>query len=107
MPTYEVCRVDQLIEGRGRPVRAGGRYLAAFLVEGTVHVIDNICLHVESPLDGGPVVDGCVICPWHGWTYDLATGEHLSGLGREPGLQVYPVAVVEGVVTIRVDDPAD
>ncbi|HEX2849007.1 MAG TPA: Rieske (2Fe-2S) protein [Acidimicrobiales bacterium] len=107
MATYEVCRVEQLIEGRGRPVRAAGRYLAAFLVDGTVHVIDNVCLHVESPLDGGPVVDGRVICPWHGWTYDLATGELLTAFGPRPGLRVYPVAVEHGVVSIAIDDPAD
>ena len=102
-----MCRLDQLVEGRGRPVRAGGRYLAAFLTGGAVHVIDNVCLHVESPLDGGPVVDGTVVCPWHGWRYDLATGQLLTAFGPLPGVRAYPVTVEAGVVSVTIDDGAD
>ena len=88
-------------------MRAGGRYLAAFLVGGSIRVVDNACLHLDSPLDGGPVVGGCVVCPWHGWTYDLATGDLLTAAGPRPGLRVYPVDVEGGVVSIVIDDPAD
>jgi nitrite reductase/ring-hydroxylating ferredoxin subunit len=108
VPEYDLCRVDQLLEGRGRPARAGGRYLAVFLVKGRISVIDNECLHVASPLDGGAVVeDRMVVCPWHGWAYDLVTGEHLTSFGQRPGVRVNEAAVVDGVVRVQVpdDDP--
>lgn len=105
MPDVVLCRVDQLVEGRGRPVRVGTRALAVFLVEGRIHVVDNQCLHVGSPLDGGPVVDGTVRCPWHGWAYDLATGAHLTAFGPRPGIRAYASRVVEGAVTITVAEP--
>ncbi|MBW3651085.1 MAG: Rieske (2Fe-2S) protein [Actinobacteria bacterium] len=105
MPDYILCRTDQLVEGRGRPARAGERYLAVFLVDGEVHVLDNQCLHAASPIDGGPVVDGAVRCPWHGWSYDLRTGELLTGFGPRPGLATYPCRLEDGVVQVTIDDP--
>ena len=105
MPDHVLCRVDQLVEGRGRPARAGDAYLAVFLVDGEVHVIDNQCLHVGSPLDAGPVVDGAVRCPWHGWAYDLRTGAQLTAFGELPGIRTYPCRIEDGTVTVTVDDP--
>ena len=106
MPTeYAVCRLDQLIEGRGRPVRVDGRYLAVFLDHGAVHAIDNQCSHAGSPLDGGAVRDGKVQCPWHGWVYDLASGVHLTVFGERPGVRTYRCRVEDGMVKVTVDDP--
>jgi nitrite reductase/ring-hydroxylating ferredoxin subunit len=98
-----VCRLDQLVEGRGRPVRADGRYLAAFLVDGRVHVVDNQCLHVGSPLDAGPVIDGVVRCPWHGWAYRLEDGAQLTAFGDRQGIRTYPVVVSDGEVLVSLE----
>ena len=81
-----------------------GRYLAVFLVEGRVHVIDNQCLHVGSPLDGGAVEGHDVLCPWHGWRYDLRTGAHRTGFGDRPGLRVHRAWVEDGVVKVDLAD---
>jgi nitrite reductase/ring-hydroxylating ferredoxin subunit len=99
-----VCRLDQQVEGRGRPVRANGQYLAVFLVAGRVHAIDNQCLHVGSPLDAGPVIDGVVHCPWHGWAYRLEDGAHLTAFGERRGIRTYPCEVsADGEVQVRLE----
>jgi nitrite reductase (NADH) small subunit len=100
---YTLCRADQLVEGRGRPARAGPLYLAVFLAEGRIHVVENQCVHLGSPIDGGPVVDGRVICPWHGWTYDLETGGHLTAFGVRPGIRVFAHHIVGGEVIVSLD----
>ena len=105
MSEHVLCRLDQLVEGRGRPARADGRYLAVFLVDGRVHVIENQCLHAESPLDAGPVRDGIVHCPWHGWAYRLEDGSLLTAFGDRPGIRTYPCRVTDaGEVQVRLDD---
>lgn len=97
-----MCRVDELVEGRGRPVRAGDRYLAVFLVDGRVRALDNECRHVGNPVDGGAVEEGRLTCPWHGWTYDVATGDLLTAFGPQPGLRAYQAWVEGDVVLVRV-----
>lgn len=98
-----ICRVEQLVEGRGRPARAGDMYLAVFLAGGEIAVVENQCAHVGSPLDGGAVVDRRVHCPWHGWAYDLRTGNLLTAFGERPGIRVFPHVVEDGMVVVDVD----
>ena len=68
-------------------MRIAGHYLALFELEGRVLAIENLCMHVGYPLDEGIITEGCVVCPWHGWRYDLVTGEHLTMFGRRHGLR--------------------
>ena len=98
-----VCRRRDVPPGRGWPVRVGDLYIAVFESEGTLHAVDNVCLHVGNPLDDSPVSGGCITCPWHGWRYDLRTGEHLTVFGRRPGLRTYPVQAVGDDVLVLID----
>ena len=54
-----------------------------------IRVLDNACLHVGGPIADGAVKNGCVICPWHGWTYDLSNGARKTAFGDVAGLRVY------------------
>ena len=52
-----------------------GRVLAVFNVEGTYYALDGICPHQGGPLGKGQL-NGCVVtCPWHGWQFNVATGQ--------------------------------
>jgi len=99
-----VCRREDIPEGRGWPVRVGDVFLALFEVDGEVLAIQNRCLHVGNPIDDGSVVDGCVTCPWHGWRYDLRSGQHLTVFGRRKGLRTYPVRVEGDDVLVELED---
>lgn len=37
---------------------------------GTVVAQSDLCVHRGGALSGGRVTDGCLQCPYHGWTYD-------------------------------------
>jgi nitrite reductase/ring-hydroxylating ferredoxin subunit len=99
-----VCRREDIPAGRGWPVRVGERYLAVFDLGDTVVAVDNECKHVGNPLDDGQVSGGCVTCPWHGWRYDLRTGDLLTMFGRRPGLRTYPARVEAGEILVEVAD---
>lgn len=38
--------------------------------DGAVAALPDRCPHRESPLSPGVVEDGCIVCPYHGWTFD-------------------------------------
>ena len=72
---------------------AGGTY-AVFAVGDELYVTDRACPHNGGPLVEGLVRDGFVTCPWHWYSYELATGQCRTAVGYE--LRRYPVVVVGG-----------
>jgi nitrite reductase/ring-hydroxylating ferredoxin subunit len=89
MPWTSLCTVDEITESIGKFVDIGGFELAVFVSGGEYFAIDNRCPHAGANLAGGAVANGCVTCPRHAWTFELATGE----LAGSPGVCVkrYPV----------------
>lgn len=46
-----------------------------------------------------------VTCPWHGWRFDVRTGQSPHVPGEQ--VRTFPVRVVEGAVEVGVDGGAD
>jgi len=54
-----------------------------------VTCFQNACAHLGLALDDGEVEDGIITCPYHGFRYDLSSGECLTA----PAVQLQPHAV--------------
>ena len=115
-----ICAVGDLAPGTGKTVTVEGKELAVFNVDGTYHVIDNECPHRGGPVcQGGlfgqviePIAeDGTVrlleyqpdrlniVCPWHGYEYDVRTGINVGN--RALRLRKVDVRVADGKVYVR------
>ena len=92
---------DDVHVGESAEVVAEGRVFAVFNVDGRYHVLDGMCPHAGGPLGKG-ILQGCVVtCPWHGWQFDVTSGQHqLSDGICQPG---YEATVVDGMVVIDID----
>ena len=51
-----------------------GERIAVFRDGNLVSAVTNLCAHQNGPLGEGRVVNGCIICPWHGYEYRLEDG---------------------------------
>src|SRR3954463_9613459 len=91
MPWISLCALSDLIEGKAKYVETAGRQFAVFLHHGKPHVIDNYCPHAGGSLSAGYVEDGCAVCPWHNWPFDLNTG-HLKG-SNAVTIAIYPARI--------------
>jgi nitrite reductase/ring-hydroxylating ferredoxin subunit len=67
-----------------------------------VVAFENRCLHQETPLEGGVVRNGVLMCPAHFWRYRLPAGRHI-GTGEQ--LPAYRVEIVDGEAWVEVPDP--
>jgi nitrite reductase/ring-hydroxylating ferredoxin subunit/DMSO/TMAO reductase YedYZ heme-binding membrane subunit len=47
----------------------GGAAVAVFRHAGGFSALANLCAHQNGPLGEGRVVDGLIVCPWHGYQY--------------------------------------
>ncbi|GBC84636.1 3-phenylpropionate/cinnamic acid dioxygenase ferredoxin subunit [bacterium HR11] len=79
MAWRRVGRPEDFPEGRGRPVFYGQWRIAVFRVGGRLYAVGHDCPHQGGPLSQGRLVEGpCVVCPLHGWTFDLRTGRSVN-----------------------------
>jgi nitrite reductase/ring-hydroxylating ferredoxin subunit len=71
-----VASLDDVPPGSAKELTAGGRIVALYNVDGELYALDGVCPHAGGPLGQGNL-DGCVVtCPWHGWQFDVTTGEN-------------------------------
>jgi ferredoxin-thioredoxin reductase catalytic chain len=80
-------------------VKIGKRDIAVFKVAGEFFALSNLCRHAYGPLSAGYLDGDTVMCPWHGWRYDVRNGttDHPNA-----DVRTYPVSVRDGTVWIGV-----
>lgn len=66
--------IGSIPENRARIVSVAGERVAIFRHDGRLSAISNVCQHQNGPLGEGRIEHGCVVCPWHGYEYDPASG---------------------------------
>lgn len=102
MADYVVGRVGDFIEGKGQAFRIGRRTLAVFRTRSGFAALPNRCIHRGASLcDGEVVEDGAYVrCPWHNWSFDLATGA--CRVSEQERVRTFPVRVVGDDVIVTV-----
>src|ERR1700733_15180263 len=108
-----VGKVSDFENGDRKIIDVNGKSIGVFRVDDRFYALRNRCPHQFGPLcvgtlasravssgpgdvrmDSGPPL---IACPWHGWEYDLATGQSFMGPGRgNPPALSYDVTVLPG-----------
>lgn len=79
MPEFvRVAALEDLPPGTAKAVEAGGQPVALCNIDGTVFAVTNTCPHRGGPLGEGRLEAGTIVCPWHGFQYDVRTGRCLT-----------------------------
>lgn len=60
---------------------------------------DNKCPHRGGPLAEGDLMGSSIVCPWHVWTFDLASGR--NDMNPDISLRTHEVREEKGVIQIR------
>jgi nitrite reductase (NADH) small subunit len=94
------ARVDEMRDGEGRVVDAGGRWLALFRVGAEHFAVDNACPHMAGPLGAGRLDGYVVTCPLHYWRIDVRTGR--SPTNEHVTVERFETRVVEGWVEVKI-----
>jgi nitrite reductase/ring-hydroxylating ferredoxin subunit len=109
MPELFVAKASDLPDGDRRIVTAGSKEIGVFHKDGAYYAYSNYCVHSGGPACEGLVINRVVdliaedrtylgqtfgdevhfVCPWHGYEYDLRTGEFVGD--RKLKLKKYDV----------------
>lgn len=93
---HRIAAADELAaEGSRVIAQVEGWEVAVFRVDGELHALSNFCIHESGPLCEGQLTGRmnrdddagewryesearCIVCPWHGWTFDVTTGVNVD-----------------------------
>ena len=95
----DVCGVNEIPEKRAVVTCLSGERVAVFRYDGQVSAISNVCQHQNGPLGEGRIVNGCVVCPWHGYEYAPDTGASPPPFTEK--VPTFEVRVVAGRVLVH------
>jgi nitrite reductase/ring-hydroxylating ferredoxin subunit len=76
-----------------------GDELAVYNVNGEFYATENFCPHRGASLAEGILCGHIVECGWHGWQFDVRTGECLTVTEK---LKTYKVTTEEAVIKVEV-----
>lgn len=97
-----VSRLEDLPANTARHVKVGKNDIALARVGDEVFAISNLCRHAFGPLSEGFVDGYFLVCPWHGWRYDVRDGttDHPNA-----DVRTFPVSISDGVVHVSIALP--
>ncbi len=96
----KICLVENLREKHGQKFFVNETEIAVFKVEGEIFALNNVCPHQHtSMIYEGFIEDGCIVCPAHGWMFNLKTGRMPTD---KKGLDTYPVKIIDNQVFVKV-----
>jgi 3-phenylpropionate/trans-cinnamate dioxygenase ferredoxin component len=88
----KVAKTGDVPPGKTLRVVADGVELLLCNVNGTLFAIEDVCTHDGGPLDQGTLEGETVVCPRHGATFDVRTGDALTLPAVLP-LMTFPVTI--------------
>jgi nitrite reductase/ring-hydroxylating ferredoxin subunit len=100
-----VGKEEEIPEGERKIVQTDGLSIGVFHHKGSWYALRNLCLHHGGPVATGRLEGDNLICPWHGYTYNVTNGQLLIDPGAR--LEMYPVERRGGQVFVQVPLHAD
>ncbi|HET6582327.1 MAG TPA: Rieske 2Fe-2S domain-containing protein [Nannocystaceae bacterium] len=103
MRRERVAALADLWDGEMRGYRVAGARVLLVRIGDSVRAYADRCPHLGVPLSEGSLDGGVITCRAHQYQYDAASGAGVNP--RALQLHPYSVTLVEGVITVEIDEP--
>jgi nitrite reductase/ring-hydroxylating ferredoxin subunit len=95
-----VASLEEVPAGQPKLVELDGTRIVLARLGDAVYALGDTCTHRGGPLSQGRLNGGRLACPWHGWMYDVRTGQCLFP-GRGASVPAYPVRIEAGAIFVE------
>ena len=97
---HEVATTDAVTDDQPLGVKAGGKEIGLFRVDGKVYAIEDVCPHAYALLSSGFVDGDTIECPLHQGRFHIATGKAVAAPCTED-IRAYAVKIEGGAVLLK------
>jgi nitrite reductase/ring-hydroxylating ferredoxin subunit len=91
-------------QGRHICTEANGEPIVVFRLDDQFHVLRNVCPHAGKPLGEGERRGDVIVCPYHGFAYNVKTGRNTDFPYDEPPCRTYEATTADGRVYVNITD---
>lgn len=99
MPDFvTIAKIQDIQPGSARSFQVKGHSVAVYNCKGNFYATSNICQHEGGFLAEGDLTAKVIMCPLHGWEYDVESGECLTAPGAD--LRTFPVQIIRDEIQI-------
>lgn len=95
-----VMKDSDLAEGKMRAVRVKGKPVLLARVSNEIYAIANLCPHAGCSLQGGILSGYLIMCPCHGWKFDVRNGQYEEN--PQTKLESYKLKIENGKIFIQI-----
>ena len=89
----DVCATTDVPDGSHQCYEINNVRVVVCQVDGEFHAVANICPHAHLPLGEGELHGRILVCPFHGYSYNVTTGRNADFPDEELPVDTYPVLV--------------
>ena len=100
------ARLDDVPAGRPLRVDVGDAAVLVVRAGDAVYACGAVCAHKGGPLEDGKLSGTRLACPWHGWMYDVRTGDCVFP-ARGARVPTFPTVVEGGDVWVEMPGDGD
>ena len=104
MSRVRAAALGEITPGAPHLVVADGTRVVLVRVGDQIHALGETCAHKGGPLGDGKLSGTRLACPWHGWMYDVRTGQCVFP-GRGAAVPSYAVRVEGDDVWVDIPTP--
>jgi len=91
---------SEIAEGQMKSIHLKGKSILLARVKGQIYAVSNICPHAGCHLHAGILTGYIVMCPCHGWKFDIRNGQFEGNMLVK--LETYPSKTEQGKIIISI-----
>jgi nitrite reductase/ring-hydroxylating ferredoxin subunit len=92
---------SELKEGKMKGVRIKGKTILLVRQGGEVFGMSNLCPHMSCSFENGILRDYLVMCPCHGWKFDVRNGQYIDN--PQTVVQTYRCKIEAGKISVKIE----
>ncbi len=100
----KLCKISEIKQGKAKSFKIDDLEIALINLGSKFFALSNICPHQHTQIVNHTeaIIEGeNIVCPMHGWTFEIKTGKPVYGSGR---LKSFEVEIRNDEIWVKLDD---